>query len=135
MAKIITHIEDCEYFLGKGFEEVHQYLDQYASIFNPIKYGEFHRIFLHNKQGLKEVKERFGFYGELAGKIHLIRDCEVYILEKMMYNVKNEEIDGLTERALKMFELLRGEYNEEEREKFIRLERNNSNIVCFTKKG
>jgi len=135
MAKIETHIRDCEFLLGKGFEDIHRYLDQYAKIFNPMKYGEFHRIFLHNKEGLKEIKENFGFYAEIAAKIHLIRDCEVYILDKMMYYVRNEEIDVLCEKSLKVLEGLKNDYNKEKRDKFIRMERDNSKIMCFTRKS
>lgn len=101
MASIKTHMEDCEYFLGKEFKEVHVWLDEYASKFPPHLYFEYHRGFRHNRKGVFKVKEKFGFYAEIAAKIHIIRDNEVYILDKMMYNLRMEEIDEYYEKALK----------------------------------
>ena len=109
MARIKTHMEDCEYFLGKPFKEVHIWLDKYAKEYPPSIYYEYHRGFRHNAKGVKEIEEKFGFYATIAAKIHIIRDNEVYILEKMMYNIKMEEIDDLYKKALK--------YNEDWHEK------------------
>ncbi len=101
MAFIETHIKDCEFFIGKGFRKVHVWLDEYAKKYPPPIYFEYHRGFRHNAKGVKEIRKKFGFYAEIAAKIHIIRDNEVYILDKMMYNIKMKEIDELYEKALK----------------------------------
>lgn len=99
MAKIQTHIEDCERLLGKGYKEVHEWLDHYAKDYNPYVYLEYHRKFRHTEEALEEKFKEWGFYKQQAAKIHIIRDVELYVLNKPMDQVEIEEIDELFEKA------------------------------------
>lgn len=101
MARLKTHKEDCMRLLGEEFEEVHLWLDEFARVWKPEKYLEYHRQFRHNQEGLDDIVELFGERGLLAAKIHFIRDTEEYTLKKPMSEVKLEEIDELMKRALK----------------------------------
>jgi hypothetical protein len=101
MATIDTHIEDCMRLIGAPFEKVHRWLDQYAKKFNPHTHLEYHRKFLHHKNGVKRCGELFGPLGERAAKIHIIRDVELYVLSKQFRDVMGDEIDELYEKALK----------------------------------
>lgn len=74
MSRRTVHNKDCELILGKEFNHVHAFLDQYASIFTPIPYLGYHRTFLHNNYGLAIVKEKWGTPAQVAAKLHLIRD-------------------------------------------------------------
>lgn len=99
MARRKTHIEDCERLLGKGYDEVHEWLDHYAKDYNPQIYLEYHRKFRHTEEALDEQFEHWGHYQRMAAKIHIVRDCELFILNKPMENVEIEEIDELFEQA------------------------------------
>jgi hypothetical protein len=99
MAKIKTHVNDCKRLIGYGFKKVHKHLDEYANIY-PIKLkGEYHRKYRHTEKHINEMKNRFSEIEILAAKIHLIRDYEIYILNKPFYEVKLEEIDILWEKC------------------------------------
>ena len=101
MAKISTHCDDCMRLLGAPFEDVHRWLDQYAKKYKPYIYLEYHRQFLHHRNGVLKCKELFGPLGEKAAKIHIIRDVELYVLQKPFREVMGDEIDDLYEKALK----------------------------------
>jgi len=101
MARRDTHIEDCMRLLGAEFNMVHAYLDQYVVKWNPSIFLEYHRKFLHHKNGVAKCKELFGVLGEKAAKIHIIRDVELYVLKKPFREVMGDEIDELYEKALK----------------------------------
>jgi len=100
MAEIETHIKDCEKILGNGFEEVHKWLDQYAKKYNPFLMLEYHRQFLHHAKGVEKVKEKWGFYAEQAAKLHIIRDCSVYIYFNID-KIREDDIEPLYQKALK----------------------------------
>jgi hypothetical protein len=68
------HQRDCKKILGKAMANVHAFLDQYAEIFPPMTFQEYHRTFLHNSYGLAIVRYRWGKLGEKAFLIHLVRD-------------------------------------------------------------
>jgi hypothetical protein len=74
MARVEDHIEDCERLLGKPYEHVHLFLDQYAQIFLIQKFGDYHRSFLHNSYGLVVVEAKWGTDARKAATIHIIRD-------------------------------------------------------------
>lgn len=74
MAITEEHERDCKALLGEKWRNAHVLLDQYASVFPPNLFGEYHRTFLHNKYGLCIIKEVLGERAVLAGKIHLVRD-------------------------------------------------------------
>ena len=101
MAFLETHIEDCERLLGNPFTYVHLWLDWYAKKYPPNKFLEFHRQFRHNDYGVSVMKHEYGFYAETAAKIHIIRDTEMYVCIKKMFNaVEIEEIDDLYKISL-----------------------------------
>jgi hypothetical protein len=74
MAHINAHIGDCEKFLKNGCREVHLFLDQYANIFNPTFFDDYHRTFLHNSYGMRIMKDLWGELGYNAAMLHLTRD-------------------------------------------------------------
>lgn len=100
MANIETHIDDCMRLLGAPFYDVHRWLDQYAKKYNPFIHLEYHRKFLHHKNGVEICKDLFGPLGERAAKIHIIRDVEIYVIQKPFREVMGDEIDELYEKAL-----------------------------------
>jgi len=74
MATIDEHMKDCKKFIGKSYEDVHKFLDQYADIFSISVFYDYHRSFLHNSFGLAVAESRWGHKGLLAAQIHLVRD-------------------------------------------------------------
>lgn len=100
MAYIREHMKDCERVLGKPYEQVHKFLDQYAELFPVTIFTEYHRSFLHNKYGLEITKALWGLEAEKAAKIHIARDyCELPI--------KNwEMVEQYLKRALPYFHYL-----------------------------
>lgn len=74
MAHISEHILDSERLLGNKYTEVHIFLDKYAEIFPPAKFGEYHRSFLHNTYGIEVAGYKWGVEGKKTAIIHLIRD-------------------------------------------------------------
>ena len=100
MAQIKTHMEDCERMLKEPYKEVHQWLDYYARIFTIRPYLGYHRFFRHNKRGLIYIKQRWGTLAGDAGKIHLIRDYEDFILRTSMANIRYNQIDELCNKVL-----------------------------------
>ena len=100
MARRKTHIEDCERLLGKGYDHIHEWLDACTKDFPINKYLEYHRKFRHNKETLNKQFTIWGFYEILAAKIHIVRDYELWVLQKPMYDVEIEEIEELYESAL-----------------------------------
>ena len=99
MAKIKTHCDDCIRLLGAPYKEVHEWLDFYAKKWNPGKYLEYHRQFRHTDKALQEQFKEWGFYRQQAAKIHIIRDNELYVLNREFDRVEVEEIDGLYEKC------------------------------------
>ena len=103
MARIVTHIEDCERLLGKGYENVHNWLDEYAKEYPPHIFLEYHRRYRHNLKALDEQFKICGHYEIMAAKIHIIRDYEQYVLVKPMDHVEIEEIEELYEKAINKY--------------------------------
>ena len=71
---IKEHCADCVNLLGKDYKYVHEFLDQFAGVFDVAIFTEYHRSFLHNKAGLEAVRAKWGDEAYLAGVIHLSRD-------------------------------------------------------------
>lgn len=95
-----THIEDCKRLLGKGYTHVHEWIDEYANKYPPQIYLEYHRKFRHTMQALEEQFEKWGHYEILPAKIHIIRDVDVFVLQKQMEQVGIEEIEELYKKAI-----------------------------------
>ena len=104
MANRETHIEDCMRLLGAEFNNVHDWLDEFAARYNPYVYLEYHRKFRHNKAGVEKCRELFGPLGEKAAKIHLIRDVDIYVVKgKLFSQVMGDEIEDLYLKSLQYF--------------------------------
>lgn len=110
MAKIKTHCDDCTQVFGKEFREVHEYLDHFAKKWNPFIYLEYHRQFRHHDKGVQEVLDKWGFYAGQAAKLHIIRDCQEYVIFNIE-TVREDDIDKLYKQALKFcHEPMKGDY-------------------------
>ena len=109
MPRIKTHMRDCEAYLGAGYEEVHKFLDQYAEIFPPVHFFDYHRTFLHNSFGIEIVKLRWGKEGLMAAMIHLTGD---YIEAEISYTYKTwEEVEKNFPKVLMAFNKMEHTYN------------------------
>ncbi len=99
MAQIEDHCKDCKALLGRPFEKVHKFLDQYAEVFDVGTFTEYHRTFLHNKRGILLAQEYWGREAGLAAKIHLVRDYH----EQSLIGKNPEWIEEKIGRALIYF--------------------------------
>lgn len=103
MAKKETHIKDCKHLLGEGYEDIHEWLDFYAKKYKPFIHLEYHRKFRHNRKTLEKKFKEWNKNQQTAAKIHIVRDCELYVLKKPFKDVRIDEIDGLYEIAIKYY--------------------------------
>ena len=62
------HVADCERILGKGWDVVHRWLDDYAGNYWPSK---MHRALRHHKEGVEEVRKKWGDEAAKAAEIHI----------------------------------------------------------------
>jgi len=65
------HARDCEEQLGKDWVVVHQWLDELASIYWTSK---LHRLYRHHKEGVEEVRQKWGDEAATAAEIHILKD-------------------------------------------------------------
>ena len=79
MAHIDQHCRDCLRLLRKSYNEVHMWIDRMAGDFPIQLFQDYHRSFRHNSYGLSVIRSKFGPEAEIAGKIHLVRDCEDWL--------------------------------------------------------
>lgn len=70
MASLTEHCQDCLKQLGHEFKEVHLWLDEYFKYDQTIK----HRILRHHKEGVEEVRQRWGDQAARAAELHIIMD-------------------------------------------------------------
>lgn len=73
MPSFEAHCEECIKQLGKPFEEVHRWLDEFAY---SEKYGMRHRKVRHHEAGIKECMKQFGDECGAAARIHIIMDLK-----------------------------------------------------------
>lgn len=71
MPSLQDHIDDTLHKLGKPFVEVHQWLDELAPDFSG---GLEHRDIRHNRQGVEEVRKRWGDEAAKAAELHILLD-------------------------------------------------------------
>lgn len=71
MADYRQHCEDCKKQLGKDWSVVHLWLDNLAWRTFPSKR---HRMFRHHKEGVEEVRRKWGDQAANAAEIHIRRD-------------------------------------------------------------
>ena len=114
MATIKTHAEDTIRILGGEHLLVHEWLDFYAKRWNPHIYSEYHRQFRHNAEGVKFIKDKWGFYSQQAAKVHIIRDYEMYLPNPvpLMDVMREDQIDEIYNKALKFCDPLRKDWKE-----------------------
>jgi hypothetical protein len=68
------HCKDCLVLLGKGYLDVHLFLDKMNKEFPYQIFGDYHRTFLHNTYGLAIIRDKMGEGAHQAGLIHLHAD-------------------------------------------------------------
>ena len=71
MAHWKEHCRDCETVLGKSWDVVHHWLDEYAKIYWPSK---LHRLHRHHAEGVEEVRQKWGNEAAAAAEIHILKD-------------------------------------------------------------
>ncbi len=74
MARLEVHETDCIVSLGKPFTEIHKWLDEFAERYPVIIFGGYHRKFRHNKEGIEEVRKKWGDKAGRAARLHIERD-------------------------------------------------------------
>ena len=65
------HCKDCEKALGKAWEVVHRWLDEYAANYWP---SMMHRVHRHHQEGVEEVRKLWGDQAAEAAEIHIRAD-------------------------------------------------------------
>ena len=73
MAHWKEHCDDCKKILGKSWDVVHHWLDEYAKIYWPLK---VHRVHRHHVEGIEIVRQKWGDEAAEAAKIHILKDEE-----------------------------------------------------------
>ena len=68
-----THCKQCEESLGKAWEVVHRWLDEYAGIYWP---SIIHRTHRHHREGVEEVRRKWGDEAAKAAELHIRADLE-----------------------------------------------------------
>jgi len=95
MAHWKEHVKDCELELGKGWDVVHHWLDEFAKDYWPWM---GHRVLRHHKEGIEEVRKLWGDEAAYAAEIHILKD-EGKIMSKeeieQRYGVKKEKIENI----------------------------------------
>ena len=80
MAHWKEHCKDCvEAGLSRDWDVVHHWLDEYAKIYWPWK---GHRIHRHHKEGIEEVRAKWGDEAAKAAEIHIRKDFDGYLPSK-----------------------------------------------------
>jgi DNA-binding GntR family transcriptional regulator len=73
MASFEEHSQRCRELLGRGYPEVHQWLDEF---FGQPPYGTRHRHLRHHRQGIEEVRKLWGDEAAKAAEVHIRQDLE-----------------------------------------------------------
>lgn len=72
------HCEDCRQKLGKDWDVVHRWLDEFAFKTIPL---DAHRAIRHHVAGVEEVRHKWGDEAAKAATIHILADVAVYGLD------------------------------------------------------
>ena len=80
------YCEDCETHLGAPWKIVHEFLDQYAQVFNVNFFMAYHRSFLHNEYGLRIIRAMWGEEAWKAAAIHLLADWHESPMARKSWN-------------------------------------------------
>lgn len=65
------HCKDCDEALGASWYIVHRWLDEYVGIYWP---NMIHRVHRHHKEGVEEVREKWGDQAAQAAEMHIKAD-------------------------------------------------------------
>ena len=69
------HCQDCIEKLGKPYEEVHKWLDEFMGDETvPLIERTRHRKYRHNKEGIEQVRKMWGDEAARAAEIHIRKD-------------------------------------------------------------
>lgn len=94
------HVDDSELILGKGWNVVHHWLDEFAKIYFPHM---IHRVHRHHKEGIEEVRQKWGDEAAKSAMIHILTD-EGKIMTRTeihnRYGLKDDLEDFPSEDAL-----------------------------------
>jgi len=72
MAHWKEHCKDClEAGLSRDYQVVHQWLDEFAKSYSQWK---GHRLHRHHKEGVEEVRAKWGDEAAKAAEIHILKD-------------------------------------------------------------
>ena len=71
MSSRAVHCEECRQKLGKSYEHVHRWLDEFARQYHGSK---AHRKIRHNENGVRQVEAMWGRGAAQAAIIHIQRD-------------------------------------------------------------
>ncbi|MBU1405054.1 MAG: hypothetical protein KKE83_11910 [Proteobacteria bacterium] len=108
MAHLYEHCYDCERWIGRDWEEVHLWLDEFFTEFGPA-----HRCQRHHIEGIEEIRQKLGDEAALAAKIHILVDCwgipSKADYENCFVNQLGQEEDSTWEEAWKMIQEIRNE--------------------------
>lgn len=67
------HCKECEEKLGKPFDVVHRWLDEYAKLYFP---STIHRAMRHHIAGVEEVRHKWGDEAAKAAELHILADMK-----------------------------------------------------------
>jgi len=88
--KLEEHCERSLKLFGKRYEDIHTWLDEFASKYSqPERYK--HRKHRHHKEGMEEAKRIFGDIGALVAEDHIRADNEGLLPTKEDYNIPEYE--------------------------------------------
>jgi hypothetical protein len=82
------HEKDTIEKFGKPFSEIHDFLDEYHSV-----YGGKHRFKRHNKECVEIIRKSFGETEALVAENHIKMDCNGRVPNAIDY--KNGRVDFL----------------------------------------
>ena len=71
MSTFKEHCKECEEALGKPWDVVHRWLDEFAHLTFP---SPFHRIYRHHREGVEEVRCKWGDEAAKAAELHILSD-------------------------------------------------------------
>ena len=71
MSTFQEHCNECEAVLGKSFDFVHRWLDEFASSYFP---SPIHRAIRHHAEGIEEVRKLWGDEAAEAARLHIQAD-------------------------------------------------------------
>lgn len=71
MSSFKKHCADCQEELGRSWDCVHHWLDEFAGVYWPWMGHRTHR---HHSEGVEEVRSLWGDEAAKAAEIHIIED-------------------------------------------------------------